>query len=410
MHVDSQNFERSLLLVIPSILQVNDGEVFIDRDFAHNLEAYLDEFETVTVACPVAHDENIFPATKILSEVRGKDRARIVLLPQPYREDRYIRKKRATTAILEKEIDRSRYILVSPHAPFDWSTLAAEICIRKDRKYNMEADANIPELMKFLWNTMPGGVNKIRKKIWLTSYVKKYWEVLGKSSLSLLQGEDVFKDYSRIAPNPHSVLNVQITKKERISNLILEQKIDEAKRKETMRIVYAGRAIELKGPMLWLQAMKRLRQQGVDFQATWFGTGDMFDEMRSFVELNGLQDCCILPGKVPREDVISAMQKAHAFVFCHMGKESPRCLVEALAAAAPLVGFGTDFSHGLVQEHGGGAFVEPGDTIGLASTIQHFATNRDALTSLISDAAASGSTLDRDKAIAHRIALMKKYL
>lgn len=402
--------DNSLLLVIPTVLEHDGGTIRFDRDFSNNLEAYLAAFDSVTVACPAARAQGTFPGTRTLDEIPGGERARTVVLPEPYREDRYIRNRGKVAALLSEEIARARYILISPHAPFDWSTLAAEICIRQGRKYNMEADWNLPETSHYIWSRMPFGPNKLRKRLWLAYHNPKYWNCLRNSALSLLQGEDVFNEYRAIAPNAHSVLNVQITDKEKIPADRLAAKLTGVRGDRPLRLVYAGRAIEMKGPLYWLDTLRLLRDDGVRFHARWFGTGELLGEMERYIAQHDLAQFCTLEGSADRSKVFEAMQDADMFLFCHMGKESPRCLVEALASGAPLVGFGSDYSRSLVRESGGGEFVEPGDSAGLARTIARLARDREALARLIEEAAQSGQGLDRDKAIQQRIDLMRQYL
>lgn len=404
------NFENALLLVIPTVLERRSEKIRFDQDFSNNLEAYLKEFETVTVVCPEAPNPSGFPGTRLQEEIPGGDRIRPIILPTPYREDIYLLKKSSISRVLAAEIDKSRYILISPHAGFDWSTLAAEICIEKDRKYNMEADWNRPKTAKYIWSQMPFGLNKLRKRLWLAYHIPKYIHCLENSTLSLVQGEDVYNDYRNIAPNAHSVLNVQITHKERISQERLQEKLKDIERSGPLRLVYAGRAVEMKGPMHWLETLRQARDLGTKFEAVWFGSGPLLQEMQSFIDRNDLAMQCRLMGTADRSDVFEAMRAADAFLFCHMGKESPRCLMEALASGAPLVGFASDYSRSLVRAEGGGMFAEVGDSKSLASIIMELGRNTEMLRDLVARSARSGRLLDRDDAIQKRINLMKRYL
>ena len=97
-------------------------------------------------------------------------------------------------------------------------------------------------------------------------------------------------------------------------------------------------------------------------------------------------------------------------MFCHLTRESPRNVVEALAAGVPIIGFGSPFSNHLVEIHGGGLFVETGDIEALAQAIANLNNNRRELGTLVSNAARSGRQFDRTVAITRRIELMKKYL
>lgn len=207
----SSDRSGKLLLVIPAVIEKVGHEIRIDGDFANNLGAYLESFDEVCVACPPLGFGYSFPSTCSSSEIKNNENLNIIVLPTPYREDKYFLARSRVKKLLRDELKKADYRLISPHAGLDWSTLAAEICIEEGLAYNMEADWNLPEVMNFEWRQMSWGMNKVRKLLWRLYYVPKYNRVLRASSLALLQGGDVYHDFSAIAPNAHSVLNVQVT-------------------------------------------------------------------------------------------------------------------------------------------------------------------------------------------------------
>lgn len=70
-----------LLLVIPSVLSCVDGAIALDRHFANNLEAYLDAFDHVTVACPLGPGGQINLVS--LNSLPGRERTSVVVVPEP---------------------------------------------------------------------------------------------------------------------------------------------------------------------------------------------------------------------------------------------------------------------------------------------------------------------------------------
>ena len=399
-----------MLLVIPTVIECCDGRIFIDGDFSNNLESYLQNFEHVSLLCPAIMHAGAFPNVRDVDAIAGHERLSITVLPEPYREDRYVFRKRAVSATLRRELAAADYILISPHAPFDWSTLAAELCIAMGIPYNMEADWDLPQVSRYIWSQMPFGLRKLRKLLWQKYYDPKYLRCLRNSTLSLTQGRDIYNAYKGLAPNCHEVLNVQVTETDHITADQLTAKINTARTREKLQIFYGGRAIDIKGPFHWIDTIDALHQSGIPVEATWVGEGPCLDRMRQIVAERKLEGICHLPGKVSRDEVKARLLDADLLLFCHMTKESPRCLVEALAAGTPIVGFGTAYAESLVEAKGGGRFVSCGDTRELIATACQIAEDRASLAELIAQAAASGALLDRDRAILHRIALMKTHL
>lgn len=398
-----------MLMVIPSNLEIVDGRIILDGDFAQYVRLYLDAFDSVVVAC-TASPRGTFPTTEPLETVPDDGRLRIIVLPQPYREDRYVLKRGSVRRLLTDEIAKADFVVVAPHSAFDWPTLAAEICLETGKPYNMEGDWNLQQVNRSNWDKMPFGVQKLRRYFWMKYHDPKYFRAMRHSTVALLHGQDVYEAYRDIAPNPYMVNNICVTEEDRIGPDALAAKIDGVLAGKPLEIVYAGRAIEMKGPFEWLRTLVELRSRGIAFHATWFGEGDLLAPMRSFVAEQGLGDVVTIAGKVERSTIFRALFKADIFLFCHLTRESPRNVIEALAAAAPIIGFGSSFYEDITAEHGGGQFVSTGNVDALSDRVAALNADRPALAKLISDAARSGQRFDRTSAVHRRISLMKQYL
>ena len=230
------------------------------------------------------------------------------------------------------------------------------------------------------------------------------------SSVALLQGQDVYEAYKTIAPNAHKVLNVQVTPEDRISADELDQKLMRILNREPLTITYAGRAIAMKGPFDWLKAVERIAQAGVKFNATWFGEGDLLEDLIAETEHLGLSDRVMFRGKTDRAVVMAQLRQSDIFMFCHKTAESPRCLVEALASSAPPVGYQSLYAADLVAQAGGAQFVALDDWSALADAVIALDRDRAQLTALVRESHATAQTFDRDAAMERRIALIRQYV
>lgn len=403
---DAPSRKGALLLVIPGVLGTRGSDVHLDEHFANNLTAYLENFESVTVACA---ETNVTETSVALSAVPGAERCRVVILPLPYREDRYFLRRSAVIKLLRAEIDKADYLLISPHAAFDWPTLAARLAIKMGRDFDMEADWHLENVTRNIWSDMPFGPNKLRKYLWLRFHTRTYLNLMRHSSVALLQGAAVFDAYRDVAPNPHKVLNIQISDNQRISPEMLESKLRRILSGEKLRIIYTGRANYIKGPFEWIEALDMLSKSGTTFSATWFGSGELMPQMKKMVSARSLDDCIEFPGNVERSQSMESVRNADIFLFCHLTEESPRCLVEAIASGASIVGYSSVYARDLV-ENGGGVFVERGDVQGLAESLKRLDADREMLADLVRAAVRSSQEYDRNNAIQERIGLIKKYV
>jgi colanic acid/amylovoran biosynthesis glycosyltransferase len=97
-------------------------------------------------------------------------------------------------------------------------------------------------------------------------------------------------------------------------------------------------------------------------------------------------------------------------VFCHVTPESPRCLLEALMSAVPLVGYWSAFAQDLVATEGGGEFVPIGDTEALAQAIARQALDAPLRRRNTEAARRSGLHFSDEAVFAHRSELIKAHL
>lgn len=400
-----------LLLVTPPVVVRRGAKFEIDPHFENNLAGYLSRVDQVVVACtPAAPTSGSGISNSIpVEEMSIADRFELIVLPEAYREDRYLRNLLPVRRLLTKEIQRSDYLSFSPHAPFDWPTLAAKLAIGLGREYDLEADWDMANVSWMLWSTMRFGPNKVRKYLWFKRFLQDFDHAMRHSSVALLQGADVYAAYKGVAPNPYQVLNVQVTREDFITPEELERKISRIQAGDPLRISYAGRASDMKGPFHWLKTIGKLRDMGIELKATWFGDGDLLEGMRSFVLGHGLADMISLPGNVDRALAMAEIRRSHVFMFCHLAAESPRCVVEALASGTPIVGYGSGYTRDLVADQGGGDFVETGDWQDLATRVAGLDKDRTHLAELIRQAHATSQKFDRDEAIRQRIELIIRH-
>jgi len=403
----------ALLLVIPPVVRNVNGSHEVEADFANNLRLYLENFSHVTFACPVfpsGKDRGVILRSLPPDKIKNSDRLSYIPLPYTYREDRHLRHYLATRKLLRLEIAKADYLSFSPHAKYDWPSLAVSEAIKMKRKYDVESDLDFRSVQRFALSAMPSGINKIRKTLWANSFSRTVEKCLSHSSLALLQGQDVFDAYKDVAPNPHKVLNVQVSTEDHIPSAQLGDKLAHIKRGKSLSISYAGQMVPRKGPLDWLKAVHGAVKAGVELQATWFGDGLLMTQMRREVEHLGIDKEVTLPGMLGRAEIMARLRETDIFLFCHKTGESPRCLGEALAAGCALVGYGTAYSHELVATCGGGEFVDIGNWQALAEIIVSLDRDRPKLGPLVEAAAASGRLLDRDTAMQNRINLIKEHL
>lgn len=104
------------------------------------------------------------------------------------------------------------------------------------------------------------------------------------------------------------------------------------------------------------------------------------------------------------------LQRADVFLFCHKTAESPRCLIEALTSATPIVGYEGAYARDLIAGSGGGLLVPQGDTERLAQTLAVLSDERETLAMLMRRAHMEAAPFTDEKVFAHRCMLIRRYL
>jgi glycosyltransferase involved in cell wall biosynthesis len=405
---------EQLFEVLPSVIRKVDNELEIEVDFCEGLRLYLDNFERVSVACPITTEtrDSGLRRSRPIKNLLWQNRVKFIPLPNAYRLSDFLRHYRATRRVLRAEITNSDYLVFSPHSLVgDWPTVAIREAIDLQRPYVIEADVVYDEVGRVDWARDALWKQFVKKNLVLPMFQRSHRYCLEHSSLALLQGQDVYSAYSPFSRNPHKVYHTPVSKEDYITKEQLQRKLKGLDENRALNVCYVGRAIDMKGPMDWLHTLHALMKSGVEIRATWLGDGSLLPSMRSMAKTLGLTDYVQFPGYVSnRQEILRTLKSSDMFLFCHKTPESPRCLVEALASGCPLIGYGSAYPRELVAQCGGGQFATLDNWNDLANLVKVLDKNREKLRELIQLASISGRLYERDATMQHRIDLIKEYV
>jgi glycosyltransferase involved in cell wall biosynthesis len=402
--------------VLPSIMKEIDNELAIDVDFCEALQAYMEYFDSISIACPIAKDtaDSGLGRCRIVRDLPWKeDRLKLVPLPNAYRPNDFLRHLPTTRRILRAEIKNADYLVFAPHTLIgDWPTVAVREAIKLRRPYVIEADVVFESVAQVGLDRKSYWKRFIKNDILLPLFRRSYRYCLANSKLALFQGQDVYEAYAPFCSNPHKVYHhIPIYKGDHITDEELQTKLSRLETGATLKICYTGRAVGMKGPIDWLDTVNELIIGGVKLNATWVGDGSLLPSMRNKAQALGITKYVSFPGFVSdRRQILRTLKDSDIFLFCHKSEESARCLGEALACGCPLVGYASAYAADLVAQRGGGLFVEQGETGELVSLIKNLDESRGRLRELIRQASITGRSYDRDARLHDRMDLIKTYL
>lgn len=398
-------------VVPPIVRDVGDG-LEMDLDFYNSLKIYLDHFDSFAVACPVRTSDIKGSGLESCISMKdlpwGPDRFKFIPLPTTYSPMEFLRLLPRVRRQLQTEIKAAEHLLFTPYSLIgDWPTVAIRQAVKLGRPYTIEADGVHGDLMRKRHISHVPWKRWIKQQIVFPAFDLSYQFCLAHSSLAVFQGQDVYNAYARFCVNPHKLNHhIPVYAGDHISTKELQKKVYDILGGGPIKISYAGRAIDMKGPIEWIETLGELAKRGVNFEATWLGDGPMLEEMRTKASALDIPGVTFAGFISDREAVLRELKGAHIFLFCHNTLESARILGEAVACGASLVGFKTAYPADLVAEHGGGAFCEMGNVMALASLVQALDCDREKLADLVTSAARSGRDFDRHAALLRRVELV----
>ncbi len=143
-----------------------------------------------------------------------------------------------------------------------------------------------------------------------------------------------------------------------------------------LRLLCVARLIERKGQHHLIQAVRRLREEGMDVTLDLVGTGDAQSANEQLARALEVAERVKFVGYVPREKIAQQYANAHVFVLASYNEGMSVATLEAMAAGLPLVVTRTPGTKELVQENGNGLLFDWGDVDALTAHLKGLALNR----------------------------------
>ena len=95
-------------------------------------------------------------------------------------------------------------------------------------------------------------------------------------------------------------------------------------------LLAVGRLHAVKDHAFLIRACAQLRDAGLDFRCTIAGEGPERQGLESLIRNNRLEDCVILLGHVPQQELDALYQRAHLIVLTSLSEGIPLVLMEAM--------------------------------------------------------------------------------
>lgn len=141
------------------------------------------------------------------------------------------------------------------------------------------------------------------------------------------------------------------------------------------RLVAIGRLVEQKGQLALVEALARTQ---APIHLTLIGDGEMRSQIEALIAQHGLANRITLTGWVDEARIKHELAQAHALVMPSFAEGLPMVVMEAMAAARPVIATYIAGTPELVQPESTGWLVPAGDVDALANAMDRFAQTNDA--------------------------------
>jgi len=133
-------------------------------------------------------------------------------------------------------------------------------------------------------------------------------------------------------------------------------KASDNKQFERFSLVFVGRLVAQKNPMLFLKSLHLLHREEIEFHATIIGDGPLYPKIKQMIHRYGLDKKVHLVGWKDSEYIIHALATSHLFVLPSRAEAMSMSVLEALYSGIFIITTPEADSYGLI-ENGKNGFI-----------------------------------------------------
>jgi glycosyltransferase involved in cell wall biosynthesis len=381
VHEDFSTIKRPYLLVLNMPYFVDaKGRVLLERTWHHDLIQHLHYLPALTLAAPLRP----LPAdTTKLVPIEEGPRARLGLVPLPPQTSRIraIAQLFGTVRALWRAIGQAEIVHTGIGGwPFPLGWLASPIAKLRRKKLLI-----IVESAPWTLVAKGGATTTLRKRVEASVYERmaRYW--CSKADLSFYTQPAYLERYHANGKGPAYVAPATWVNAEDMLEDAQARSLWDAKMKEPVRFLFAGRLLAEKGVKILLEAVEKLTAAGVRGAVHVIGEGLLRDEVIAAERTApfGLKYFEPLPYGAP---FLNFLQRYHAIVVPSLSDEQPRIVFDAAARGVPVLASETDGLRPHVENNRTGRLIPAGDAKALVETMAWCASNPKVLRSYAMEA------------------------
>lgn len=137
---------------------------------------------------------------------------------------------------------------------------------------------------------------------------------------------------------------------------------------DPVKLITVGAFSKLKGHDLIFDAIRSLKDKGIECQLTLIGGGDYFEHFRKRSIEENIP--CVIRGRVSQAEIVELMSDCDIYIHSSYTEAVSRAIIEAMAMRMPIIATDVGFTKGTVYDNKSALLVPPGDASAIEKAVQ----------------------------------------
>lgn len=194
------------------------------------------------------------------------------------------------------------------------------------------------------------------------------------SPLTFVIGAALYKNYEKCG-NVKKIHASWVRESNVLAPKQIEEKLKNAGEGGHCKILFAGRLIHIKGPLIAIKTVKVLKQRDVPVTLDIYGRGALLKELEDFVTLNDLSDIVSFKDLLRYDAFYRILRQYDVIIVPNVSGEQPRIIFDAMANGVAVVGSKIDSFMDIISDGDNGLLCTAGDPESFAFAIESLFTN-----------------------------------
>ncbi|MGB8311028.1 MAG: glycosyltransferase [Halobacteriota archaeon] len=192
--------------------------------------------------------------------------------------------------------------------------------------------------------------------------------------LTFVIGAALYKNYEKCG-NVKKIHASWVRESDILAPKQIEEKLKNAGEGGHCKIIFAGRLIHIKGPLIAVKTVKVLKQRDVPVTLDIYGRGALLKELEDFVSLNDLSDVVSFKDLLRYDAFYRILRQYDVIIVPNVSGEQPRIIFDAMASGVAVVGSKIDSFTDIISDGDNGLLCTAGDPESFAFAIESLFTN-----------------------------------